>query len=135
MDNNNNDFIESLCAKINSFGLPLKCKMNYLSANESLVVYASPGGKVIQQYMDGESEVALPFEIAVKSKDPALANDILWTINDRLSDKTLDIQSHNGSFSFSKIDLEKPFLGNQDQKDWTIYLLDLTATITTNKGD
>ena len=135
MDNKNNDFIESLCAKINIFGLHLKCKMNYLNEKEYLVVYARPGGKVIQQYMDGESEVALPFEIAVKSKDPALANDILWTINDRLSDKTLDIQSQNGSFSFSKIDLEKPFLGNQDQKDWTIYLLDLTATITTNKGD
>ena len=43
---NDNDFSEVLANFINTLGLPLKCKLDYLSEDESLSVYPLQGGKV-----------------------------------------------------------------------------------------
>ena len=65
---NDNDFSEVLANFINTLGLPLKCKLDYLSENESLSVYPLPGGKVEDEDMAGTQILSLPYEIAIKSK-------------------------------------------------------------------
>jgi hypothetical protein len=129
-----NDFIERLADKVNSIAdLGLTAKLDYLSDDESLVIYSMPGGNVEQTYMDGARDVSLPFEIAIKTKRQQLANDTLWVINDELSDFDIQITSENDSYEFGSIDVAKPFLNDQDEQGYYVYMLDVTAHITVQK--
>lgn len=129
-----NDFIERLADKVNSIAdLGLTAKLDYLSDDESLVIYSMPGGNVEQTYMDGARDVSLPFEIAIKTKRQHLANDTLWVINDELSDFDIQISSANDSYEFGSLDVAKPFLNDQDEQGYYVYMLDVTAHITVQK--
>ncbi|MEE0002100.1 MAG: minor capsid protein [Weissella confusa] len=129
-----NDFIERLADKVNSIvDLGLTAKLDYLSDDESLVIYSMPGGNVEQTYMDGARDVSLPFEIAIKTKRQHLANDTLWVINDELSDFDIQISSANYSYEFGSLDVAKPFLNDQDEQGYYVYMLDVTAHITVQK--
>lgn len=129
-----NDFIERLADKVNGIAdLGLTAKLDYLSDDESLVIYSMPGGNVEQTYMDGARDVSLPFEIAIKTKRQQLANDTLWVINDELSDFDIQITSENDSYEFGSIDVAKPFLNDQDEQGYYVYMLDVTAHITVQK--
>ena len=129
-----NDFIERLADKVNSIAdLGLTAKLDYLSDDESLVIYSMPGGNVEQTYMDGARDVSLPFEIAIKTKRQQLANDTLWVINDELSDFDIQISSANDSYEFGSLDVAKPFLNDQDEQGYYVYMLDVTAHITVQK--
>lgn len=129
-----NDFIERLADKVNDIAdLGLTAKLDYLSDDESLVIYSMPGGNVEQTYMDGARDVSLPFEIAIKTKRQQLANDTLWVINDELSDFDIQITSENDSYEFGSIDVAKPFLNDQDEQGYYVYMLDVTAHITVQK--
>lgn len=129
-----NDFIERLADKVNGIAdLGLTAKLDYLSDDESLVIYSMPGGNVEQTYMDGARDVSLPFEIAIKTKRQQLANDTLWVINDELGDFDIQITSENDSYEFGSIDVAKPFLNDQDEQGYYVYMLDVTAHITVQK--
>ena len=97
---NDNDFSEVLANFINTLGLPLKCKLDYLSENESLSVYPLPGGKVEDEDMAGTQILSLPYEIAIKSKDQQKLNAILWKINTELSKIGFELPSLNNSYTF-----------------------------------
>ncbi len=104
-------------------------KAGYLTEIDSLCVYSLAGGQVISEYMDGSRDVSLNYEVAIKTQDQQLANDTLWQINDALSDFGLDIPSNNGSYTFSKVVPEKPFINGDDEQGYFVYLLDLAAYI------
>lgn len=126
---NDNDFSEVLANFINTLGLPLKCKLNYLSEDESLSVYPLPGGKVEDEDMAGTQILSLPHEIAIKSKDQQKVNAILWKINTELSKIGLELPSLNNSYTFLSLKVETPSLNDVNDQDYYIYLLDLEATI------
>lgn len=126
---NNNDFSEVLANFINTLGLPLKYKLDYLSEDESLSVYPLPGGKVEDEDMAGTQILSLPYEIAIKSKDQQKLNAILWKINTELSKIGLELPSLNNSYTFLSLKVETPSLNDVNDQDYYIYLLDLEATI------
>ena len=126
---NNNDFSEVLRDFINTLNLPLTCTLDYLSEKEGLVLYPLPGGKVEDEDMAGTQTVSLPFEIAIKSRDQALNNTILWQINAALSKIDLDLPSKNKSYNFLGLAVDKPYLNDLDEQGFYIYLLDVTASL------
>lgn len=126
---NDNDFSEVLANFINTLGLPLKCKLDYLSENESLSVYPLPGGKVEDEDMAGTQILSLPYEIAIKSKDQQKLNAILWKINTELSKIGFELPSLNNSYTFISLTVETPSLNDADEHGFYIYLLDLNARL------
>ncbi|HHT7795485.1 TPA: minor capsid protein [Streptococcus suis] len=131
----NNDFAESLLALVNSLGLPIKGRLDYLSENEDLVIYALPGGQVITEDMAGTQTVELPFEIAIKMTSQDKANAILWQINTALSQFDLDIPSQNGSYQFLNLVVAPPSLNELDEQGFYVYLLDLTACLEIERNE
>ena len=79
--------------------------------------------------MAGTQTVSLPFEIAIKSRDQALNNTILWQINAALSKMDLDLPSKNQSYNFLSLAVDKPYLNDLDEQGFYIYLLDVTASL------
>lgn len=125
------DFIERLTEKVNTFpNLPIKCKMGYLDAGESFVVYPLPGSQVTQTYMNGATDQRLNFEFAMQSRTQSVINRTLWAVQTEL-EKITDIQSNNGSFEFQDIAItNKPFINQIDEQGWFVFLLDVQANIT-----
>lgn len=130
------DFMERLCDKINTMPrLPVVCKLGYLGAAESLVLYPLPGGKVVQQFMDGSSDQQLNYEVAMKSKSQNNINSTLWVIQNEL-EKLKVLDSQNGSFIFDELIItNKPFINQIDNQGWFVFLLDVQAKITVFKEE
>ncbi|XRJ96592.1 minor capsid protein [Latilactobacillus sakei] len=129
------DFIERLKDNINSLpDLPMKLTLGYLTAKDSLVLYALPGGQVNREYYDGVKDQTLNYEIGIKTKDQRKANATLWQIQTHLG-QVEKLISKDSSFEFDKIRISNtPFLSDQDEQDFYIYLLDITADLTTLKN-
>ena len=130
----NNDFSEVLNDFINTLGLPIRCRLDYLSEEESLVVYPLPGGKVEKEYMNGKQDISLPFEVAIKTTDQEKNNSILWAINHALSDFDLELPSKNNSYQFRSLEVSQPFLNDRDEQGFYVYMLDLKAKLEVNGG-
>lgn len=130
------DFIDRLKDVVNGIpDLPIHCKIGYLGAEESLVVYPLPGSKRVAEYMDGIHDDVLNYEFAVQSKNPQIINDTLWMIQDALEDLE-ELESQDGSFEFDSIEITgKPFINQIDDQGWTVFLLDVKAKITVFEGE
>lgn len=128
------DFIERLCDRVNTIqGLPVKCKIGYLGADESFVVYPLPGSQVTAEYMNGAIEQQLNFEFAMKSKSQKKIHDTLWMVQNEL-ENLKELESHDGSFEFEKLTItNKPFINQIDEQGWFVFLLDVQANITVFK--
>lgn len=128
------DFIERLNDKINEIST-FKSKLGYLGVGESLVLYALPGSRITQTYMDGTTDQALNFEIAMKSKSQQEIHRTLWEIQTKLENVT-EIKSKDGSFDFDEITItNKPFINQIDNQGWFVFLLDIQAKITVFKEE
>lgn len=132
---NNNDFSEVLRDFINTLGLPLTCRLDYLSETESLVLYPLPGGKVEKEYMNGKQDISLVFEVAIKTTDHQKTSSILWAINYALADLNLELPSQNDSYQFRGLEVSQPFLNDRDDQGFYVYMLDITARLETNGGN
>ena len=132
---NNNDFSEVIRDFINTLGLSLTCRLDYLSENVDLVLYALPGGKVFKEYMIGKQDISLVFEVAIKTTDHQKTSSILWAINHALADFNLDLPSKNNSYQFRGLEVSQPFLNDRDDQGFYIYMLDVTAQLETNGGN
>lgn len=132
---NNNDFSEVLRDFINTLNLSLKCRLDYLSEKEDLVLYPLPGGKILKEYMDGKQDISLVFEVAIKTLDHQRTSSILWTINHALANFELELPSKNNSYQFRGLEVSQPFLNDRDDQGFYIYMLDVTAEIEVNGGN
>lgn len=129
---NNNDFSEVLRDFIDTLGLPLTCRLDYLSETESLVLYPLPGGKVEKEYMNGKQDISLVFEVAIKTTDHQKTSSILWAVNSALADFNLELPSQNNSYQFRGLEVSQPFLNDRDDQGFYVYMLDITARLETN---
>lgn len=131
-----NDFLECLTSAINDIpNLKMKAVMNYPDETENLGVYALPGGRISGGDMLGRVKMTLNFEIAIHTKSIELANNTMWEISKALGDLSLDIPSKNESYEFESLEPEAPSLNDRDETGWYLFILDITATIITNKGE
>ena len=129
------DFVERLKDSINTINLTLKMRTGYLSDKETLVVYPSPGSRVVQQYMDGTKDVNLNYQIAMKSKDGELINNTLWIIQNYL-EALMSVTSNDNSFEYNGLVIaNKPFISEADEQGWFVFLLDVTANVTIHEEE
>lgn len=127
-----NDFQVNLLKCINSISslnYDLVARIDYFTENDDIVVNVIAGGKVLREYMDGTREVLLPFEIAVKCKENEKANNVIWNINNLLSDFDLKIDSENDSYIFLKLVVDKPQINGRDEQGFYIYSLNIEAML------
>lgn len=125
----NNDFLDVLCAHINSLGLSLQADVGYVDEQEGLALYPLPGGSVEEEDLAGTQTVKLYYEIAIKSRDQALNNATLWQINAALSQLNLNLPSQNDSYTFLSLEVAAPSLNDLDEQGFYIYLLDISARL------
>lgn len=130
------DFIERLADRVNEIpSLPAQCKLGYLGADESFVVYPLPGSRTVQEYMDGAKDQQLNFEFAMKSKSQRKIHETLWLVQNELENLN-ELESQDGSFEFEELIItNKPFINNADEQGWFVFLLDIQAKITVFKED
>ncbi|MGT2969119.1 minor capsid protein [Streptococcus azizii] len=133
---NNQNFQKVLLAHINNIkDLPLKARLDYFEDDkDDLVINALSGGIIDKEYMDGIREVSLPFEIAVKSKKNAVANDIIWLLNGNLSDFDLDLPSTDNSYTFLSLKVDKPGINGKDEQGYFIYSMQVIAKLEITGG-
>lgn len=130
------DFMERLCEKVNQIpNLPTPCRMGYLGAEESFVVFPLPGSRVVRRFMDGTSEQALNFEFAMKSKSQSKIHATLWMVQNEL-EALEGLVSQDDSFEFEELIItNKPFISQADEQGWYVFLLDVKANITVFKEE
>lgn len=130
------DFMERLQDKVNEMpGLPIQCRLGYLGATESFVLYPLPGSCIVAEYMDGTSDQQLNFEFAMKSQSQNKIHTTLWTVQTEL-EKLKELHSKDGSFEFEELIItNKPFINKIDEQGWFVFLLDVQAKITVYKEE
>lgn len=130
------DFMERLCDRINEIPrLPVSCKLGYLGAEDSFVLYPLPGSRVTQEYMDGTKDWAMNYELAMKSKLQSKINSTLWLVQTELEELE-ELNSNDGSFEFEELIItNKPFINQADDQGWFVFLLDIQAKITVFKEE
>lgn len=130
------DFMERLCDRINEIPrLPVSCKLGYLGAEDSFVLYPLPGSRVTQEYMDGTKDWAMNYELAMKSKLQSKINSTLWVVQNELEELE-ELNSDDGSFEFEDLIItNKPFINQIDDQGWFVFLLDIQAKITVFKEE
>lgn len=128
--------MERLNSRINAIpDMPIRSRMGYLGADESLVLYPLPGSRVIREYMDGTTDQQLNYEIAMKSKQQTMILDVLWKVQNEM-ESLQELESNDGSFEFQDITItSKPFINSNDDQGWFVFLLNLQAKITVFKED
>ena len=130
------DFITQLRNYAEELGLAYPIKIGALAAEESLSLYALPGGKTVKRFMDGTEDKQLNLEFAIKASSQTQKEAIsaLDKIAQALPDA--EIISANGSYDFRKIEIaSEPFIVDMDEK-FIYYRLGITAELTIYKrGD
>lgn len=124
------DFMDRITDHINEH-IDMEMKIGYLEVGESLVIHALPGGRVVNEFYDGEKDENLNYEIVMRSKEQKKINDTLFEIEELL-ENTTELESNDGSFDFESINItNKPFLNAFNEQGWFVFLLDFTARLTT----
>lgn len=130
------DFMERLTERVNQIpNLPTPCRMGYLGAEESFVVFPLPGSRVVRRFMDGTSEQQLNYEFAMKSKSQSKIHATLWMVQNEL-EALEGLVSQDDSFEFEELIItNKPFINQADEQGWFVFLLDIQAKITVFKEE
>ena len=109
----------------------MTARLDYLSDSDDLVIYSTPGGRVVEAFMDGTKELSLPFEIALKSRDQETGNAIMWMINEALSQHDLDLSGNTEKYRFIDLTLSKPHLEGKDEQGYYLWLLTIETKLET----
>lgn len=129
------DFVYRLSENIESLSLDLPNYVGNLDREDSIALYALPGGRTIQEFYDGVKDKQLNYEFSVKTKDQETAITSLDTIAQHLED-IVDIPSINGSYDFQNISIvsESYFVG-QDESGFFFYRLTIQPKLTIYKEE
>lgn len=124
------DLAERLCEFVNAIpDLSVPCKLGYLGANESFVMFPLPGSKIVTEYMDGVKEQVVNYEFAMKSLSQSKIHDALWAVQTELETME-ELFSNDGSFEFESISVtSKPFISQLDEQGWFVFLLDVQVSV------
>lgn len=124
------DFPDQMLKFINGLDVPLKMKLGYLDSDESFVMYPLPGGRVIDEFLDGTTDQQLNYELAMQSQSQSKIHQTLWEVQNKL-ELMNDLNSGDRSFDFHKLTItNKPFINQIDEQGWFVFLLDFQVELT-----
>lgn len=124
--------LETLLKAINSIpDMPQKASLGFLSADEMLCLYPTKNGSVVDEDFAGNQETRLYYELAIRTQDQSLGNQIMWIVSDFVKSLT-DLPSDQ--FHFGKIETtSEPSISQADTRGFFLYTLDVAMNVTTNK--
>ncbi|MCT2908576.1 minor capsid protein [Schleiferilactobacillus harbinensis] len=124
--------LKTLADAINAIpDMPKKVSMGFLSADESLSIYPTKNGSVVDEDFAGNQETRLYYEIAIRTKDQQLGNTIMWLVSDFVK-QLKDLPSDD--FQFDKIETtSEPSITQADSRGFFVYTLDVALNVTSNK--
>lgn len=129
------DFMERLTERINQTPNLPTCRMGFLGADESFVIYPLPGSQITGTYMNGATDQRLNYEVAMQSKLHSKINNTLWSVQTEL-EKLKELESNDDSFTFDEIIVvNKPFPINQTTQGFFAYAINIQANITVSKEE
>lgn len=128
------DLIDRLCDSLNSIeDLPTKVKIGYMQPDNSIGLYPLPGSHLLNEDWAGNQTKQMNYEVAIRTKDSQLGNDVLWRISNYLEDLN-NIKSNNDSFQFEEIEQTGlPSISEQDDQGYSVYMLDFSIDVITRK--
>ncbi|KSU03270.1 hypothetical protein KF201_0708 [Lactococcus lactis subsp. lactis] len=95
------------------------------------MLYPLPGGQVEREFYDGIKDQVLNYEFSMKSQDQQAIQMTLWLIQSHLEELS-SLNSDDDSFDFGEIRISnKPYINNEDEQGYYIFILDIQAAITT----
>lgn len=124
--------LKTLTDAINTIpDMPQRVSKGFLSADESLSIYPTKNGSVIDEDFAGNQETRLYYEIAIRTKDQHLGNTIMWLVSDFVKQlKKLP----SDDFHFEKIETtSEPSITQADSRGFFVYTLDIALNVTSNK--
>jgi len=125
------DFTTQLHDFVNGLDLPFPIEIGALDVEDSISLYALPGGKTVREFYNGIADKDLNYEFGVKTENQALAIETLDKIAHALCEA--DIPSGNNSYDFRGIKTSsEPFQAFIDENFW-IYQLTIIAELTVYK--
>jgi len=127
------DLIDRLRDSLNSIpDLPSRVRTGYMQPDDAIALYPLPGSSSRNQDWSGNQTKHMNYEIAIRTKDAQLANDVLWRISNYL-EVVNNIESKDNSFQFEKIEQDGlPSISQQDDQGYSVFMLDFFVEILTN---
>lgn len=128
------DLIDRLDESLNSIkDLPAKVLIGYMQPNETIGLYPLPGSSSRDEDWAGNQTKRMNYEVAIRTQDSQLGNNVLWRISNYLENLN-NIESSNNSFQFEKIQQTGlPSISEQDDQGYSVYMLDFSIDVITRK--
>lgn len=102
-------------------------KKGYLGTGESFVIYPIPGSRVTNEYYDGDKDMAINFELAMKSLSSQKIHDTLWIVQSLL--ENLEGLTGEGFEMTDLVIANKPYINQVNDQGWLVFLLDITVEV------
>ncbi|KRL10732.1 phage tail terminator protein [Schleiferilactobacillus perolens] len=124
--------LKELADAINAMpDMPQKVSVGFLSADETLSIYPTKNGSVIDEDFAGNQETRLYYEVAIRTIDQQLGNAIMWSVSDFV--KHLK-ELPSDDFRFETIETtSEPSITQADSRGFFVYTLDVALNVTSNK--
>ena len=128
------DLKERLKDKINSYGLPVKCLPGYLDGRHDpeLRLQMLPGSTVVDMDYAGNKTEQYLMECMMRGNDESAINTVLWTIADKLGDRSFIVNSADDSFVYNGLTIASmphPIMG--DTTGAVTYAMDFKIAVDT----
>lgn len=125
------DFAERLHEYVEGLELEYPVHIGSLDTEESISIYALPGGKIKQKFFDGTADRLLNYELGIKTKHQRKAIECLDKIAEALPEAI--IVSENGSYDFRGIEIASEPFNSAEDEHFFYHNLSIIAELTTYK--
>lgn len=128
------DFIWRFQEELAGLGLNFTPAVGILTKADSMAISLLPGSRTIETYYDGAKDKLLNIEVAIKTKEQAVAIDDLQKVSDHVGCIEA-LPSANDSYTLTAFVINsEPFLFGQDEQNFWIMRFQTQAEIYI-KGD
>jgi len=127
------DFTVQLHNYVKNLDLGMLIKVGFLESEDSISMYALPGGETIREFFDGTKDKRLGYEFQIKTKGQGDGQEKAITVLDKIAKalENANIPSENESYDFGKIIVSsEPFMANVTPPHF-YFSLTIVAELTT----
>ena len=126
------NFIYTLVDYIDKLELEYPVKVGIFDENPSLMVRPVTGSEVIHEYMNGMTDIRLPFEVSIKSKDQEVAFNVLNEVMNHIRDigKFLNDEKDGNELILLNLELDQIPVFGASEDGYFYYTSKLTVDLT-----
>ena len=126
-----NNFIDKRTDYIKNLTTGYPVQIGKFTAADSIVVIPAEGTNVIQEYMDGSSDIRMSFEINIKSKSQENAFKVLSDVINNITDISSFLDAEEKQYTLLNIAVEQmPYFAQEQEIGYFIYNSKIVVNIT-----